>query len=228
MISKAGLGSRTEARSWIHARRVKVNGRVVENPDAWLDPEADHVSLDGKPVDGARKRYVLLHKPAGYITTYSDPEKRPTVYDLLSEVGSFLAPVGRLDLETSGLLLFTNDHEFAERMTNPLFHVPKTYRLEASTFLNDSHIEKLRAGLMLSDGPTRPAAVTRLAGEGKRTFLEIILTEGRNRQVRRMLEAVDSKVVYLARVAIGTISIDGLVRGKWRDLLPGEVDRLSG
>lgn len=222
-MSKAGLGSRSEARSWIHARRVKVNGRIVENPDHWVDLKRDKVLFDNKPLAAAEKRYILLYKPKGYITTYGDPENRPTVYDLIPDVATWVAPVGRLDLDTSGLLILTNDTAFAERMTNPDFHVPKTYQVKASTLLSDDQIERLRTGVALSDGPTRPAQVNRLRDSGKYTHLEMTITEGRNRQVRRMLEAVDSKVLELVRVGIGRVRMGGLVIGKWREMEPREI-----
>ena len=113
VLSKAGLGSRSEARSWIHARRVRVNGRVVENPDHWVDLKRDKILFDDQPLAAAEKRYILLYKPKGYITTYGDPEKRPTVYDLIADAGTWVAPVGRLDLDTSVLLILTNDTAFA-------------------------------------------------------------------------------------------------------------------
>ncbi|MGE0393932.1 MAG: pseudouridine synthase, partial [Vicinamibacterales bacterium] len=126
VLSKAGLGSRTEARSWIHRGRVTVNGRIVENPDHWVDMARDAVLFDGAPLARRERVYLLLYKPTGYLTTYKDPEGRPTVYDLLDGVDTFVSPVGRLDLDTSGLLLMTNDTQLAERVTNPDSHVPKT------------------------------------------------------------------------------------------------------
>jgi pseudouridine synthase len=200
-----------------------VNGRIVENPDHWVDPRRDRILFDGRPLQSAEKRYILLYKPKGYITTYQDPENRPTVYDLIADVATWVAPVGRLDLDTSGLLILTNDNDFAERLTNPEFHIPKTYQIKASTRLSDEQIERLRRGVELSDGPTRPAAVTRLRDTGNYTHLEMTITEGRNRQVRRMLEAVDGKVLKLVRVGIGRVRIGELPIGKWRNLEPGEL-----
>ena len=226
VLSKAGLGSRTEARSWIGAGRVRVNGRVVQNPDHWVDLQRDRVALDGKPLRAARPVYILLYKPSGYLTTYKDPEGRPTVYDLVAGVSSFVSPVGRLDLDTSGLLILTNDTQFAERLANPDYHVPKTYQVKCSTRVDDEQIEQLRRGVALSDGPTRPAAVARLRDTGKYTHLEITLTEGRNRQVRRMIEAVGSKVLKLVRTAIGPIRIGALQIGTWRELTAEERQML--
>ncbi len=227
VLSKAGIGSRVEARSWIHAGRVKVNGRVVENPDHWVDMERDRVRFDDRPLQQQKRVYLLLYKPKGYLTTYKDPEGRPTVYDLIADVGTFVSPVGRLDLDTSGLLLMTNDNQFAERVTNPKSHVPKTYLVKASTLLSDAQLDQLRNGIELKDGPTRPAVVTRLRDSGKYTHFEITLTEGRNRQVRRMVEALDSHVLKLVRVKIGNIAIGTLPIGKWRELSGTEINELS-
>lgn len=227
MISKAGLGSRTEARSWIHAGRVKVNGRVIENPDHWIDFERDKILFDGKPLGRKQSLYLLLYKPKGYLTTYKDPEGRPTVYDLLSSIKDFVSPVGRLDLDTSGLLILTNDTQFAERLTNPDYHIPKTYLVKAATVLTDDQIEQLRRGVELSDGPTRAAQVERVRDTAK-SFIEITITEGRNRQVRRMLEAVGSGVLKLVRTKIGPIAIGNLEIGKHRSLAEDEIRLLAG
>jgi pseudouridine synthase len=228
VFSKAGVGSRTEARCWIGTGRVRVNGRIVQNPDHWVDLKRDRVTLDGKPLKKVEKVYVLLYKPKGYVVSYGDPDGRPTVYDLVRDAGVWLSPVGRLDLETSGLLIMTNDTGFAERVTNPEHKVPKTYQIKASTLLTDEQIERLRRGVELNDGPTRPAKVERLRDGAKYTFLEMTITEGRNRQVRRMLEAVDSKVLKLVRTAIGGVRIGTLQIGKWRKLTADEVRALRG
>jgi pseudouridine synthase len=224
VLSKAGVGSRSEACKWIGARRVKVNGRVVESPDAWIDLERDRVTLDDQPLQREERVYLLMHKPAGYLTTYRDPEGRPTVYDLLPDRDRYLFPVGRLDRDTSGLLILTNDAQFAERLTNPDYHVPKTYFVKASKVLSDEQLERLRNGIELRDGMTRPANVERI---GKSTF-SITITEGRNRQVRRMVEALDAKVEKLVRTAIGRIAIGDLASGAMRELTPEEVAGLLG
>jgi len=226
VLSKAGVGSRTEARSWVHAGRVTVNGRATQNPDQWVDMERDQVRFDGKPLEIRERVYVLLFKPTGYLTTYKDPEGRPTVYDLVKDVGTFLSPVGRLDLDTSGLLLMTNDNRLAERVTNPDSHVPKTYLVTASPALSEAQLQRLRDGLDLSDGPTRPATVRRVRDSAQETQFEIVLTEGRNRQVRRMVEALDAKVLELVRIKLGPIKIGTLPIGKWRMLTRAEVAAL--
>lgn len=222
-LSKAGLGSRTEARSWIGGGRVTVNGRKIQTPDHWVDLDRDKITLDGKPIRAREKIYLLLYKPKGYLTTYKDPEGRPTVYDLIPDLGAWVFPVGRLDLETSGLLVLTNDTDFAERLTNPDYKVPKTYLVKSAALVSDEHLEALRRGVELSDGRTQPAIVKRTRDSGKHSFLEITISEGRNRQVRRMLEAVDNKVLKLVRTAIGRVQICDLPIGKYRELTAQEV-----
>lgn len=226
VLSKAGLGSRSEARTWIHARRVSVNGVIIENPDHWVTFSQDRVELDGKEVKASERLYILLYKPTGYITSYGDPEGRPTVYDLLKDLGAFVGTVGRLDLDSSGLLLLSNDTQLSERMTNPDFHVPKTYLVKCATRLSDEDLEQLRQGVELKDGPTRPAEVTRVRDAESKTFLEITISEGRNRQVRRMIEAIGSRVLKLVRIRLGPLRLEGLAPGKWRHLTEAELQHL--
>lgn len=226
VLSKAGLGSRTEARKWIGAGRVKVNGTVVQTPDHWVDPARDRVTLDDQPVREQEKIYLLLYKPKGYITTYKDPDGRPTVYDLIPDVKQFVGTVGRLDQDTTGLLILTNDTQFADRVMSPEHKIPKTYLVKASTLLSEQQLDRLRQGVELSDGLTKPAIVKRIRDGAKYSFVEITITEGRNRQVRRMLEAVDSKVLKLVRTGIGPLQIGGLEIGKYRELTESEVREL--
>jgi 23S rRNA pseudouridine2605 synthase len=227
VLSKAGLGSRTEARKWIGAGRVKVNGKLIQTPDHWVDLARDKVTLDDHLVKASEKIYLLLYKPTGYITTFKDPEGRPTVYDLIQDAGRWVVPVGRLDQDTSGLLLLTSDTRFAERVTNPDYKVPKTYLVKASTLLNEQQLQQLRDGVQLSDGPTQPARVKRVRDSAKYSFIEITLQEGRNRQVRRMLEAIESKVLKLVRTEIGSLRIGDLPIGSYRELTPAEVALLA-
>lgn len=224
VLSRSGAGSRTEARKWIAAGRVKVNGKIIQTPDHWVDAEHDRVTLDGKPLTAREKIYLLLYKPKGYLTTYRDPEGRATVYDLLHGVDEWVSPAGRLDQDTSGLLIFTNDTDFSDFITSPESKVPKTYLVKTSTPLSEADLEELRRGVALSDGPTRPAIVSRVP-ETKST-VEIIISEGRNRQVRRMVEAVGNKVRKLVRTAIGPVRIDKLEMGKYRPLSQKEIEQL--
>ena len=229
LLSKSGIASRTDAARVIRDGRVRVNGRVVRDPEAWADPQADEVTLDGRPLRAPRRTYLVMNKPRGVVTTARDPQGRRTVFDVLPERDErqgHLFPVGRLDLDTSGLLLLTNDAAFAERLTNPSSGVPKTYLVKASTLLTDEQLDALRRGVVLDDGPTREAEVVRLRDVSGRSVIEITITEGRNRQVRRMLQAVGSKVLKLVRVAIGPLSLQGLPPGAWRELEPHEVQAL--
>jgi pseudouridine synthase len=187
-----------------------------------VDLERDAVTFDGKPLEKAAPRYVLLNKPTGYLTTASDPHGRRTIYDLLAETDSRLIYVGRLDYDTSGLLILTNDTAFAERLMNPTYKVPKTYLVESSTPLTDDQLDRLRNGIELEDGPTRPALVTR-RGE---TTVELTITEGRNRQVRRMIEALGAEVITLQRIAIGNVTLGDLAPGATRDLTGDERQSL--
>ena len=223
VLSRAGAGSRSDARRWIAEGRVAVNGKVVRSPDQWVAVDRDRVTLDGKPLAQSEKIYLLLYKPTGYLTSYGDPEGRATVYDLIADVGAWVAPVGRLDQDTSGLLILTNDNDFADFVTAPESHVPKTYLVKASPRLDDAALEQLRLGIELADGRTRPAVVERLRESASATFLEMTITEGRNRQVRRMMEAAGSRVRKLVRTGIGPLRIGDLPIGKWRELSRGEV-----
>jgi 23S rRNA pseudouridine2605 synthase len=226
VISQAGLGSRTEARRWIADGRVAVDGKKVQTPDAWVELDRQRVTFDGRPLKAASKVYILLYKPKGYLATYDDPEGRPTIYDLLGDVPEKVFSAGRLDLDTSGLLILTNDTPFADFITNPESHVSKTYLVKASLLLNDEQLDRLRQGVQLADGPTRPAEVTRVRDSARFTFFEITITEGRNRQVRRMVEALGAKVLKLVRVKIGKIAIGELQIGKHRPLSPQEIREL--
>ncbi len=207
---------------------MRVNGHVVEDPDVWIDFDRDRILFDDKPLQAKKPVYVLLYKPAGYITTFKDTEGRPTVYDLITDVDTFVSPVGRLDLDTSGLLILTNDTQFAERLTNPDHKIAKTYLVKCADLVSDEALDRLRGGVQLSDGSTRPAVVKRVRDSGKYSHIEIRITEGRNRQVRRMIEAVGSKVLKLVRTAIGPIEIAGLKIGTWRELEEREIAALSG
>jgi len=226
LLSKAGVGSRAQARAWIEAGRVRVNGVVILDPEAWFDAARDAITLDGRALGALEARTLALHKPRGYVTTRSDPDGRPTVYELVADAQGWLVPVGRLDLDTSGLLLFTNDTQLAELLTNPDSHVAKRYEVEARPRLDAAALERLRRGVELHDGPTRPAEVEHLGERGPRTRFTLAITEGRNRQVRRMVREVGSKVEKLVRRAIGPLELGTLASGRWRWLTAAEVEAL--
>ena len=230
VLSRLGWASRTAAREAIRAGRLKVNGRVVRDPECWVQPERDVVQLDGQRLKPARKIYLLFYKPKGVITSHGDPSGRKTVYDFLSslgEEGKWVAPVGRLDKDTSGLLLLTNDTEFAGFVTSPESHVPKTYLVKASGLVSDEIIAGLNAGVEMRRGDfAKPSSVRRVEDRGKYTWLEVVLTEGKNREVRRMIEAVGFKVLKLVRTRLGALTLAGLEVGKWRALTAAELNAL--
>jgi len=227
VLSRYGLASRADASETIRAGRIKVNGRVVRDPNLWVAPDRDVLHLDGRRLRPARRSYVLFYKPKDVITSHGDPRGRTTVYDYLGETRRWLSPVGRLDKDTSGLLLLTNDTALLDFVTDPASRVRKTYRVKASGILPEDALETLRAGVPISRGErARPESVRRLEDRGNYTWLEIVLTEGKNREVRRMLEAVGFKVLKLVRTRIGPLTLEGLEIGKWRELSAGEVAAL--
>jgi 23S rRNA pseudouridine2605 synthase len=230
-LSKFGVCSRTQAVLLVEAGRVRVFGRLVRSPSLRIDPRHDRVTVDGRRVGDEGERVVLvLHKPEGYITSRTDPGGRATVYELLGDVGRWVFPVGRLDRDTRGLLVLTNDHRLGERLTDPRHLVRKTYHVRVEGIPDDGALRALRGGLPLHDGTqTRPARVGVLgAARGGTAWLEIVLTEGKNRQVRRMLSAVGHQVRELVRVAIGGLTLGDLPPGQWRRLDAAEVESLAG
>ena len=229
-LSKFGVCSRKEAERRIEAGRVTVDGEVVRWPARRIDPRHDRVTVDGALVGDLRERIVLaLHKPKDVLTTTSDPGGRRTVYDLLGDVGRWVFPVGRLDRDTSGLLILTNDHQLGHRLTDPERHVPKRYHVLVRGVPDPATLEALREGVDLGRGETsRPARVRSLGlDQGGGSWLEIVLTEGRNRQVRRMCAGVGHEVRELARVQIGRFPLGDLAAGEWRRLTAEEVAALG-
>jgi 23S rRNA pseudouridine2605 synthase len=229
-LSKFGVCSRTQAVALIEAGRVRVDGRVVRRAGFRLDPGRSRVTVDGARVgDDTPRLSLVLHKPAGYVTTRADPGGRPTVYDLLGDVGRWVFPVGRLDRDSSGLLVLTNDHRLGQRLTDPESHVPKTYHVRVRGLPDAEALQVLREGTPLADGHlTRRARVRVLgAARGGDSWLEIVLTEGKNRQVRRMCAAVGHDVQELVRVRIGTLDLGDLAPREWRRLTSAELARLE-
>ncbi len=228
-LSKRGVCSRREAERWIEAGRIAVNDRPERDPARWIDPLRDRLSVDGRPLQGEPPRVVIaLHKPPGLVTTRVDPAGRPTVYAALGELGRWVFPVGRLDRDSSGLLILTNDHRLGEQLSSPDHHVPKTYHARVRGVPDREALRALREGLPLDDGVvTRPARVRLLGGRPGSTWLELVLTEGKNRQVRRMCAAVGHEVLELVRVAIGRLTLGGLAAGEWRELRPAQIALLD-
>jgi 23S rRNA pseudouridine2605 synthase len=227
VLSRFGLASRQEALDAIHRGRLKVNGRVVREPEFWVRPGEDALHLDGRRLKPAPKTYLLFYKPQGVITSHGDPGGRKTVYECLGDVGKWVFPVGRLDKDSSGLLLMTNDTRFADFVANPQSRVPKTYRAKVSGLLSDEIIGRLQTGIEMKRGDwAKPRAVRRLEDRGQHTWLEVVLTEGKNREIRRMIEAVGFKVLKLVRTGIGPLTLEGLEIGKWRKLTAAEMAAL--
>jgi pseudouridine synthase len=222
-LSKLGLGSRTQARDWIRQGRVRVDGQVVRDPLTWVDLDAQTISRDDEVATRTEHATLLLHKPAGVVTTARDELERRTVYDLLPADLPWLFPVGRLDADSEGLLLLTSDSALATHLTDPDHAVAKVYRVTLDGVPDEDVLQRLRTGIDLSDGRTRPCLVRRLDPR----VLEFILTEGRNRQLRRMAWAVGFRVVRLVRVAIGTLELGDLAPGAWRWLTADEVAALG-
>lgn len=225
-LARAGVAARRKAEELIRQGRVTVNGRVVREVGFRVRPGLDVVRLDGRVLRPEAPAYVLLHKPKGYITAARDPAGRPTVFDLVREVRVRLHPVGRLDWDSSGLLLLTNDGELTNRLIHPRHHLERAYRVRVAGRPSEEALAALRRGVLLSDGPTLPAEVRVLRREGDDTWLEVVLREGRNRQVRRMLAAVGHEVRELVRVRLGPLRLGDLPPGAWRFLSRRELEAL--
>jgi len=224
VLSRYGLSSRTFACESILAGRVKVNGSTVRDPGRWVRPSEDSIHLDGIRLRQACKVYLLFYKPKGVVTSHGDPGGRKTIYDCLGQEVPWVSPVGRLDKDTSGLILLTNDTDFANRIADPESETPKTYMVKVNALVNEEVLTKLAAGLQMKRGDwAKPESVRRLEDRGKYSWLEIVLTEGKNREVRRMLEAVGLKALKLVRTRIGPCTLAGLQVGQWRPLRRSEI-----
>ena len=228
ILSQAGVASRRAAEKLIAEGRVSVNGVTVLEMGTKADPAADDIRADGRRVKGPeRPRYVLLNKPAGYVSTRSDPQRRPTVIDLLRGLREYIYPVGRLDYDTEGLLILTNDGELAARLTHPRHGVERTYEARVAGIPDEHDLDRLRTGIPLDGRRTLPAEADLLTrGKGAESVLRLTIREGRKRQVRRMCEAVGHPVRALRRVRIGPISDRRLQPGEWRELTVQEIAAL--
>ena len=228
ILAQAGVASRRAAEKLIAEGRVTVNGETVREMGTKADPAAHDISVDGRRIKAAeRLRYILLNKPAGFVTTRSDPQRRRTVIDLLGGIREYVYPVGRLDYDTEGLLLLTNDGDLAAALTHPRHGVERTYEARVAGMPDQDAVNRLRKGIPLDGKRTLPADVALLNKSGREGLLLITIREGRNRQVRRMCEAVGHPVDKLKRVRIGPLSDKMLRRGEWRDLTSEEVRALK-
>lgn len=226
LIARAGICSRREAEKIISAGRVTVDGKIFRELGAKADPSKNKIRVDGKLLNfGAEKIYLLLNKPRGFVSTVKDERGRKTVLDLLGEnFSERLWPVGRLDLNSEGLLILTNDGDLTNALIHPRFEVSKTYRAKISGDVTEEKLDKLRAGIELDDGLTAPAEIFLL----EKNLVEVTIHEGRNRQVRRMFAAVGLDVKRLRRIKFSFLTLDGLKVGAFRKLTAEEISRLKG
>ena len=232
IIATAGIASRRHAEQLIAAGEVTVNGKVITEPGTKADPDVDHIKVRGKLINPVLKKvekmHVLLNKPRGYLSSVSDPEGRPTVVDLLPPSLGRLYPVGRLDFNTEGLLLLTNDGEFTNFITSARNRVEKVYEAKVKGVPDEKSIERLRRGVTLEDGVrTAPAKIRQTAATGNNSWFEILLHEGKNQQIRRMFDLIGHSVVKLRRSRIGGLRDDELKPGRWRRLTESEVKMLT-
>ena len=229
-MSKRGVCSRTQAVEWIRAGRVRVDGRIVRDPEFATVAGVHRISVDGRELAAVTPthRYLMLNKPRGLVTTTRDEQGRDTVYRCFEGAGfGWIAPVGRLDKASEGLLLFSNDPAWAARITDPASGPDKTYRVQVDRIPLEADLRAMRAGVECDGALLRAKSVALLRVGGKTAWLEIVLDEGRNRQIRRLLEALDIGVLRLLRVAIGGLQLGELPKGHWRELTAEEAGQLS-
>ncbi|MBQ1237323.1 MAG: rRNA pseudouridine synthase [Oscillospiraceae bacterium] len=229
VLSESGIMSRRKAEEMIELGKVTVNGRKAKIGQK-VDPRRDIIAVEGKKVDTRqhqKKYYIALHKPRGYVTTMSDEMDRRCVADLVKDAPARVYPVGRLDRDSEGLLLMTNDGEFANKIMHPKFHINKTYRVTVRPDINDEQAMQLAEGVELDGVRTAPAQVMVLTKEPGRVVLQIVIAEGRNRQIRRMCEAVGLEVARLKRVSVGPVRLGMLPPGQWRMLTVPEMSALQ-
>ena len=224
-LAKCGIASRRKCEEIILEGKVRVNGNTVTELGTKINPEVDTDEVDGKVISSERNVYILLNKPVGYVTTMSDEKERPTVMELLDGVKEKVVPVGRLDMFTSGLLLLSNDGDFVYKVTHPKHETTKTYIVKTRGVPRESDLEKLRVGVKIDDYITSPAEVNLLLKDNTNNISRIWIRihEGRNRQVRKMCEAIGLSVIALKREGVGNLTCEGVERGKWRYLTDEEV-----
>ena len=226
ILAKAGLASRRSAEQLIRDGRIYVNGHKVQEMGHKADPTRDLITCDGKPISFAQKVYILLNKPAGYVTTLSDPQGRPVVTDLLADIPLRLFPVGRLDLNTEGALLMTNDGALANSILHPRFEVKKTYEALVTGSPSAESLKRLEQGIEIEGIRPRPATVQVLKRTPTQTLIKIIIHEGKKRQVRKMFQAIHHRVLHLKRTAYGRLGLDALPLGKYRILSLNDLKKI--
>ncbi len=228
IISRAGVTSRRKAEELILQGRVTVNGKTVTELGSKADAARDHIKVDGKLIRPAQTQvYLILNKPRGFVTTLSDPQGRPIVTRLLRGVRQRVFPVGRLDYDTEGLLLLTNDGELAHGLMHPSFEIPKTYLVKLKGVLSDEEIKKLEGGVRLGETRTAPCKVKKIRRLAENSWIEVTLHEGKKRQVRRMIENLGHRVLRLQRIRYAFLDLKGIAPGRYRHLSTQEVKRLK-
>lgn len=228
-IAECGIASRRSAEKIIESGRVYVNGELVDYMGCVIDPDRDVVEVDGRVIEPENKKYyIMLNKPKNYVTTVSDDLGRPTVMQLVSDINARIYPVGRLDFDTTGLLIMTNDGEFANILTHPRHVVNKAYIARIDKPLDENQLERLRNGIELDGVMTSPAKAENIKRPQKGFEVKITIHEGKNRQVRRMLDAVGANVMSLKRISVGSVTLGNLPEGKWRKLSDAEINKLRG
>jgi 23S rRNA pseudouridine2605 synthase len=227
VISKLGWGSRTQAAEWVREGRVRVNGRVVQNAELPVRQGIDRIDIDGQEPVPTRRIALMLNKPSGLVTTAKDERGRATVYSCFAGAElPWLAPIGRLDKASEGLLLFSNDPAWAARITEPSTGPSKTYHVQIDRLPDAALLAALERGALSNGERLKARSARSLRSGAKNAWLEIVLDEGRNRQIRRLLDALDVSVLRLVRVAIGSLTLGTLGKGQWRMLTQGEMDSL--
>lgn len=225
VMAQAGIASRRKSEEYIKQKRVKVNGQIVTRLGAKVSKE-DKIEVDGQIISQEKKVYLLLHKPLNYVTTTDDPHGRPTVLDLIKDVKERVYPVGRLDYDSRGLLLLTNDGQLTYVLTHPSYLIEKTYQVEIKGYADINKLKKLATGLKLEDGLTAPAKLSSVSTKGRNTIFTLTIHEGKNRQIRRMCQKLGYFVVDLKRIRIGPLKLNNLKEGEFRFLNKSELNKL--
>jgi len=226
-MAHAGIASRRKSEDIISEGKVKVNGKTVTEMGIKIDPEVDIVEVDGKVIDRENKIYLILNKPTGYVTTVSDPRGRKTVVDLIENVSKRIYPVGRLDYDSSGLLLMTNDGDLTYILTHPSYEINKTYRVKISGIADRSELYLLEKGVVLKDGITAPATIKNIKYDKEDTLFDITIHEGKNREIRRMCKKIGYNVIGLKRIALFNLKLGNLQTGSYRYLKREELSNLK-
>ncbi len=226
-LAQCGIASRRKAETLIAAGRIRVDGKVVADMGSKIDPLRQSISFDGKPVKKEEEKvYILLNKPKGYVTTLSDPQGRLIVTTLIKDISARLFPVGRLDIDTEGALILTNDGDFAQRIQHPSFEVTKTYEALVSGFPSKRDLQALERGILLEGKMTAPASLKLLKSTSRSSLVNIVIHEGRKRQVKKMFQAIDHPVIDLKRLAYGRLQLGKLPIGKYRSLTPKDLNKI--